>query len=253
MSNHATLSQDNLSPIDLLQQGSATMGLEFDEKQLSQFGLFLEEIVRENERFGLTAITRPKEIVTHHFLDSLAPLGLLKVPTGATLVDIGSGAGLPGIPLKIAEPGLKMFLVESTAKKTAFIRSTIQALGLQDVTVSEARIEDLGHDPAYREQFDLAVARGVGHLAVLCEYALPMLATGGLFIAYKGRRVSEELQSGQKAADILGGRVEQAIRAVIPFLEEERFIVPVKKLRTCPAKYPRRAGIPQKRPLGIMP
>ncbi len=167
---------------------------------------------------------------------------------GLRLIDIGAGAGFPGLPLKIALPELHLTLLETTGKKVAFLRHIIAQLQLRDALAIQARAEDLGRDPAYREEYAVAVARAVANLATLLEYALPFVRQGGVFIAQKGVDVDDEIRQAQRALDVLGGRVRASVPVQLPGLEPRHLIV-VEKIAATPAAYPRRAGVPARKPL----
>ncbi len=221
-------------------------GLALDANQVAAFEFYQRELGIWNERMNLTAIVAPDQVLVKHMLDSLsiAPL----VPPATSLIDVGSGAGFPGLPLKIAFPDLRVTLIDATRKKVDFIQHVIRELHLANATALQARAEDLGRDPAHREQYDLAVARAVADLAVLAEYALPFVRPGGLFIAQKGVQVDEEIGSAAGALKTLGGRVREIVPVHLPGLDQRHLVVVEKTSRTPPA-YPRRAGLPVHKPL----
>lgn len=231
----------------LLLEGTRELGLELDSDRIAQFLDYLELVQEWNEKINLTAILDEKEFIIKHFIDSLA--GVLLMEDRGRLADIGSGAGLPGLALKLFYPELEICLVESVGKKAQFLEKTAQVLALKDVQVLCSRAEDLGKDSLYRESFDFVVCRAVSQLAVVAEYCLPLVKTGGCFIAYKGDRAEEELSRAEKAVATLGGTLEPVYKVTLPFLGDKRTLIPIRKTGTCPEKYPRRAGIPAKRPL----
>ncbi len=204
------------------------------------FNLYLRELVEWNKKFNLTSITDPAEIATKHFADSLLLLQALPL-TDQSVVDVGAGAGFPGLPLKLACPALRLTLVEATKKKVAFLDHMIELLGLKDCAAVWARAEDYARDN--RERFDLAVARAVAPLATLCEYCLPLVRTGGLFVAYKEVAVEAEVDAAQQALERLGGR----LREIKKF--PRRSLVLIDKVSATPPGFPRRAGIAKKKPL----
>jgi 16S rRNA (guanine527-N7)-methyltransferase len=219
--------------------------------QLSAFERYRQELLAWNERVNLTGITDPAEIVTKHFLDSLSiylawPANL---PPNPTLIDVGSGAGFPGLPLKIALPYLRVTLLEATAKKTAFLQHMIELLALTDVTVLTARAEEVGRQPQHRQRYDMAVARAVSALPVLAEYALPLVKVGGWLIVQKGHHPADEIKQAANALGILGGQVSRVLPVTVPGLEAERHLVVIQKIKTTPPQYPRRSGLPAKKPI----
>jgi 16S rRNA (guanine527-N7)-methyltransferase len=215
--------------------------------QLEQFAIYLDELRAWNERINLTAITDPDEIVTRHFLDSLrCALSWGEAPT--SLIDIGAGAGFPGLPLKILRPALQLTLVESIAKKAAFLRHIANVLELSDVTVLVERAEVVGQNPAQRERYDVVIARAVAELRVLAEYCLPLCCVGGRFLAPKGAQIEAELAAAGPAIARLGGRVAAVEPVQLPGVEPRSLIV-IEKIANTPPQYPRAPGVPAKRPL----
>jgi len=217
--------------------------------QIQAFQTYSAELQNWNQRVNLTAITDPKEIEIKHFLDSLSCLRALTPRPGDRVVDVGTGAGFPGIPLRIACPEIRLVLIESISKKADFCRHLVRMLGLDDVEVVQARAEQLGQDPDYRGRFDWAVARAVANLAVLVEYLLPLLRVGGVAIAQKGEAGLSEAQSAGKALGILGGRLQQVVPVELHGVSETRYLVVIEKMAETPPAYPRRVGLPAKRPL----
>ncbi|MCL4371568.1 MAG: 16S rRNA (guanine(527)-N(7))-methyltransferase RsmG [Chloroflexi bacterium] len=228
--------------------GAAAFGLRLGVDQLDRFHQYYDELISWNRRFNLTAITDPDEVLGKHFLDSLSCV--LAFPPGdpqsLALIDVGTGAGFPGIPLKLALPGLHLALLEATQKKALFLSHVLASLGLADTTVLNGRAEELGQVAEYRERFDVAVSRAVAELAVLAEYCLPFVRVGGRFIAPKKTGIEEEVKSAQEAISILGGKLMPPISLADP----TRQLIVVDKVRPTPRAYPRRAGLPPKRPLG---
>jgi len=204
------------------------------------FDIYLKELLEWNEKFNLTSITDPEEIRKKHFEDSLLLLQTIQL-TNESVVDVGAGAGFPGIPLKIACPEIKLTLLEATKKKVEFLKHIIQVLELVNTEAIWARAEDFARE--HREEFDLAVSRAVAKLNVLCEYCLPFVKIGGLFVAYKEEKVEEEAKQAEKAIEILGGKLKEI--KILPF----RSLVIIEKVSKSPDKYPRRAGMAKKRPL----
>jgi 16S rRNA (guanine527-N7)-methyltransferase len=208
-----------------------------------------KELLEWNQKFNLTAIRDSESIRTKHFLDSFSCVLAWKADPPASLIDVGTGAGFPGIPLKILYPNLKLTLVESVGKKTMFCRHIVHILGLDHVNVIKARAEDVGQDPAHREQYDWAVARAVANLNVLSEYLLPLVKVGGMMLAQKGESGPAEAQSAEKAMKMLGGNLRELVKVNLPGAAEDRYLVIVDKVAATPQKFPRMTGIPAKQPL----
>jgi 16S rRNA (guanine527-N7)-methyltransferase len=226
------------------------VGLRLTGSQLSAFGRYADELVAWNERVNLTAITEAGSIETRHFLDSLTCLTAMGGMPGGRVIDIGTGAGFPGIPLKIAHPQLRLTLVEATGKKAEFCRHVVGRLGLEGVDVIHGRAEDIGHSPEHRETYDWALARAVAVLPVLVEYLLPLLRIGGRAIAQKGETGPAEAQTAERALRLVGGRVGQILPVELPGVAEPRFLIVMEKVARTPETYPRRPGVPAKKPLG---
>jgi 16S rRNA (guanine527-N7)-methyltransferase len=225
------------------------MKLDLTPTQAAAFERYQALLLEWNQKFNLTAITDPGEMQLKHFYDSLTCLRAIP-PDAKSLIDIGCGAGLPGIPLKIMLPGLKLVLVDSVGKKVEFCRIAAQELGLTDVTALHARAEDLGQDKAHREQYDWAVARAVAPLPVLAEYLLPLVRVGGSMLAQKGSSAADELEQANKAIRILGGGQAKLDTFELPVTHDQRALIQVVKEKNTPAQYPRKAGTPSKKPLG---
>ncbi|MDE3088576.1 MAG: 16S rRNA (guanine(527)-N(7))-methyltransferase RsmG [Chloroflexota bacterium] len=233
--------------LPLLADHARAFGIELSPAQIDAFELYFGELVTWNSRFNLTTITERDEVVVKHFLDSLSVAPGLP-PNAVSLIDIGSGAGFPGLPLKIVFPALRVTLIDSTGKKVEFLKHIIAALNLCDATALHARAEELAHDAAHREQYDAAVARAVADLATLLEYALPFVRVGGLFIAQKGVDVDGEVRRAARAMRELGGRLREVAPVRLPGLEPRHLII-VDKIAATPRKYPRGAGAPRKKPI----
>ncbi|MDI6799429.1 MAG: 16S rRNA (guanine(527)-N(7))-methyltransferase RsmG [Actinomycetota bacterium] len=235
---------------DLLVKGAGALKIELDEEKMKLFEIFLDEIVAGNKRAALTAITEEEEIASKHFLDSLSLKLVHDFSCTERVIDIGSGAGLPGLPLKIAFPHLNTILLDSIKKKVDFLQGLIERMGLDGIQAVCCRAEDYGINRDNREQFDLALARAVAPLSVLAEYALPILKIGGSLLAQKANLSLSEIDAAERGANELGGAMVSAREIDVPFVEAKRTIVIIKKLVPTPKQYPRRAGIPKKRPLG---
>jgi 16S rRNA (guanine527-N7)-methyltransferase len=238
--------------LETLLRGTKHLGLSLTVKQTQQFQLYYQELVAWNRRVNLTAITDYEEVQLKHFLDSLTLVPTFEDMVWAKgdflLLDVGTGAGMPGVPLKIVLPKVRLVLLESVAKKTAFLRHLIQKLGLDHAEVLTGRAEEIAHQSDCREGFDLVVCRAVSRLSTTAELSLPFCREGGLFIAPKKGQIEEELSQAIKAIDVLGGKLKEVRKINLESLEQ-RFLVIVEKVSPTPQRYPRRAGLPAKRPL----
>lgn len=239
--------------MNILSDVAADFGVELTPAQLDKFQTFYEHLVDWNQRINLTGITAYEDVQIKHFADSLALVPAVRTDTHegqVSLVDIGAGAGFPGLPLKIARPAWQVTLVESTRKKTKFIEHMIYTLGLEGVVAVWGRAEEIGQDSGYRGQFDVAVARAVAEMAVLVEYALPLLRVGGQFVAQKGTEPADEVQRATRALEVMGGAHRSTIPYSLPGFDDALHLVIIEKVAPTPEKYPRRPGMPEKRPIG---
>ena len=227
----------------------ALVGIQLTARQIAAFQRYEDELLEWNSRMNLTAIRDREGIRTKHFLDSLSCILAFRERPPERLIDIGTGAGFPGIPLKIIYPRMKLTLVESVGKKLEFCRHMVETLNLEEVTLLQARAEALGQDRAHREQYDWAVARAVANLPVLAEYLLPLVSLGGRMLAQKGESAHAEAVAAQKAIRLLGGELQQIIPVLVPGIAEERYLVVVDKVASTPPGYPRRVGLPARRPI----
>jgi 16S rRNA (guanine527-N7)-methyltransferase len=234
---------------ELTQHAQRQLGLHLTRSQLSALSLYERELVDWNSRFNLTAIRDPQEIHIKHFLDSLTCLLPMHQKPLGRMVDVGTGAGFPGIPLKIVAPKLQLTLVESVGKKAEFCRHVVNVLNLQGVEVVQERAEIIGQDSSHREQYDWAVARAVAILPVLAEYLLPLVRVGGSMLAMKGESGPAEAHSAEHALRVLGGHLRQLVPITLPGVAEERYIIMIDKVAASPTTYPRKVGVPAKRPL----
>ena len=233
-----------------LADGARQFNISLSPEQLQQFERYSRELLAWNSRVNLTRIVDPQEIVTKHFLDSLSVLvALPALSNGATIIDVGSGAGFPGVPLNIAQPDLRLTLLEATGKKTKFLHHLVQMLTLPNVTVLTARAEEVGLVAQHRERYDVAVARAVAPLPVLAEYLLPLIKIGGYAVVQKGQHPATELTAATAALRILGGTLSQLSAVEVPGLDAPRHLITLAKIKPTPKQYPRRAGVPAKTPL----
>ena len=238
--------------MEKLEAGAQKLGLPLTPEQLEQFSIYYRELNDWNRRLNLTSITGCEEVQIKHFLDSLTVTLALTPPfdgSSFSLIDVGTGAGLPGIPLKIVLPGIKLVLLEATAKKADFLRHLQNRLGLADVEVVVGRAEDMAHQPQYREKFDLVLSRAVASLPALVELTLPFCAVGGSLIAQKKGDIEGEVRRADRAIRLLGGSLREVKPIKLAELSDRRFLVVIDKVRPTPGKYPRRSGIPKKKPI----
>ena len=222
-------------------------GFTFTDKQLKQLETYYKMLVETNKVMNLTALTEPEDVAVKHMIDSL--LVYNKSFAGKTLADVGTGAGFPGLVLKIYDPTIKVTLIDSLAKRLKFLQEVIEATGLEEVWCKHLRAEEAGQDPALREKFQLVVARAVAALPVLAEYCLPLVEVGGSFYAMKGNKYQEEAEQGKRAIGTLGGKIQEVKEVKLPGLADKRAIIIVKKIKNTPKTYPRKAGTATKKPL----
>lgn len=248
----AAISTDTTSfeAVDWLRRvAHETLGLRLSLLQVEAFQRYLEALRAASTRHNLTAVIDPLGIAAKHFLDSLTLVPLLGAAASGRLADVGTGAGFPGLPLRIVCPELKVTLIEATHKKAEFCRAVADDLRLRGVEVLAARAEDVGRDPAHRHAYDVATGRAVAALPVLLEYLLPLVRVGGRVLAQKGESAPMEVQQSGRALEVLGGRLIRLHPVELPGVAERRYIVEIEKTAATPETYPRRAGIPAKRPL----
>lgn len=226
------------------------LGITITEVQKQQFDKFYELLVEWNKVMNLTGITEYEEVNEKHFVDSVSIVKAIDINKVETVIDIGTGAGFPGIPLKIVFPHLKVVLLDSLNKRINFLNTVIAELGLTDIKTIHGRAEDYAKQAEYREKFDLCVSRAVANLSTLSEYCLPYVNVGGMFVPYKSGEIDEEVEASKKAVHILGGKLEDVIKFQLPGTEIGRSFVKIKKTQNTTKKYPRKAGLPAKEPLG---
>ena len=238
--------------MEKLNAGAEKLGLQLSPRQLEQFQVYYQELVDWNRRVNLTTITDYEDVQVKHFLDSLT-LTLAWQPQQNSaelrLIDVGTGAGIPGIPIKILFPDIKLVLLEATTKKTTFLHHLKQKLELDDVEIVVGRAEEVAHNTQYRERFNIVLSRGVAPLPTLVELTLPFCTVGGSFIAQKKGAINQEINQTAKAISLLGGSLREVKRIDLPEFTDERRLIIIDKLSPTPQRYPRRPGIPAKRPL----
>ena len=237
--------------MEQLKRKSEALNIVLNEKQLAMFETYYEMLVEKNKVMNLTAITEKNEVIDKHFIDSISLKKAMDVTKSVKVLDLGTGAGFPGIPLKIAYPNLQVTLLDSLNKRIKFLQEVIEELSLEEIDAIHGRAEDYAKQSGYREQFDICVSRAVANLATLSEYCLPYVKQGGCFISYKSGAVQEELEQSKKAIKELGGRVKEVIPFVLPDTDIERTFVVIEKVKQTPRKYPRKAGLPSKEAIGV--
>lgn len=227
----------------------ASLGITLTEIQKEQFYKFYELLVEWNKVMNLTGITEYEEVNEKHFVDSISIIKAIDMNQVDTVIDIGTGAGFPGIPLKIAFPHIKVVLLDSLNKRIHFLNTVIDELGLENIKTIHGRAEDYARQAEYREQFDLCVSRAVANLATLSEYCLPYVKVNGYFISYKSGEIDQELLDGNKAISLLGGKLSDVVKFQLPGSDINRSFVKIEKKQSTSKKYPRKAGLPAKEPL----
>lgn len=228
--------------------GLEELQISLHEDQMQQFLAYYEMLVETNKVMNLTAITEFDEVIEKHFLDSLSLIRIYDLRREVKILDMGTGAGFPGVPLKIAFPEIDLVLADSLNKRIKFLQDVIERLGLKKINAVHARAEELGKNKDYREKFDLCVSRAVANLASLSEYCIPFVNEGGMFISYKSGEIEDEVEQSKKAVSILGGSISQVYK--FDLYEQKRSFVLIQKKKKTPKAYPRKAGTPTKLPLG---
>ena len=235
--------------VELLKEGALQFDIELSSEQIEQFIAYKDLLIAWNKKVNLTAIKEENDIIIKHFVDSMTCLVRQEFFHGCTVIDIGTGAGFPGIPIKIARPDIKITLLDSLNKRVNFLNEIINQLHLSNIDTIHARAEDAGRNRDYREKYDLAVSRAVAHLSVLAEYALPLVKTGGHFVSMKGPDVSEEVEQAQNAIQLLNGEIVGIDKIHLSNTDIFHSLIMINKIKNCPTKYPRKAGKPVKVPL----
>lgn len=230
-----------------LQKQAKEINIELTKNQLEQFYLYMNLLIEWNEKINLTAIIEPEEIIKKHFIDSLTISKY--VEKNARIIDVGTGAGFPGIPIKIARDSVNVTLLDALNKRLNFLNEVIEKNNLKDIQTVHFRAEEAGKNKSYREKFDIATSRAVASLNVLVEYLLPLVRIGGKCICMKGSNIAEEIEVSKKAISTLGGEIERIEEFELPGSDMRRNIIVIKKMKDTPVKYPRKAGTPSKEPI----
>ena len=237
---------------NILIDGAQKIGINLNKEQIKIFSQYLELLIQWNQKINLTSLKTSQEIIIKHFLDSISCIKVFDKYIdieGISIIDVGTGAGFPGIPIKIVCPSISLSLLEARKKKTIFLEKIVEEMNFQRVEILNGRAEAFGKCPDYREKYDIALSRAVALLSTLSEYCLPLIRVGGLFVAQKGRSYKEEIDKALKTVQLLGGELIGVENVRIPFINQERYLLVIKKIKDTPSKYPRKEGLPQKRPL----
>ena len=237
---------------NILIDGCQKMGININNEQIRKFSRYLELLVQWNQKINLTSLKTSQEIIIKHFLDSISCVKVINKyvnKEGISVIDVGAGAGFPGIPIKIICPSIRLSLLEARKKKSIFLKKVTEEMNFQQAKILNGRAEAFGKSADHRERYDVVISRAVAPLNVLSEYCLPLVRVGGLFIAQKGRSYRQETEKSLKTVKVLGGELIGAENVRIPFINQERYLLVIKKIKDTPSKYPRKEGLPQKRPL----
>ena len=235
--------------IDLFIQKLQLLGINISSQQIEQFVMFYKMMIDKNKVMNLTSVTEPEEVIDKHFIDSLALKRVYDLNRNISIIDVGTGAGFPGIPLKIIFPDIQIVLLDSLNKRIKFLNEVVDTLDLKGVRCIHERSEDAARDKKYRESFDLCVSRAVANLSTLSELCIPFIKVGGSFISYKAGNSKQEIEEADGAVKKLGGRIKNITEFVLPDTEFDRVFVEIEKIKNTAGKYPRKAGMPSKQPL----
>lgn len=235
--------------VDFLKEYIQKIGIELSQDKIDKLIKYYELLVEKNKVMNLTAITEYKDVVIKHFADSLSIIKAVNMSDVTNIIDIGTGAGFPGMVLKIVFPDVKITLLDSLNKRVNFLNEVIAELQLKDINAIHGRAEDYAHNDTYREKYDLCVSRAVANLSTLSEYCIPYVKVGGKFVSYKAGECEEEINNAKKAVNMLGGKIEETVDFILPETDISRTFVVIDKLRNTSVKYPRKSGLPSKEPL----
>lgn len=238
-----------MKDINIIKNKLENLNLQPTQEQLSKLYSFYELLIEKNKVMNLTGITEYEEVIDKHFVDSVSIIKAIDLNKKIRVIDLGTGAGFPGIPLKIMFPNIEIVLVDSLNKRIKFLEEVVEKLQLTDISCIHSRAEDLAQNKEYREQFDLCVSRAVANLSTLCEYCIPFVKVGGNFVSYKSGVIQEELEQAKYAISTLGGELSEVINFTLPETDIERSFIKIKKNKNTQKKYPRKAGLPGKEPL----
>lgn len=230
-----------------MQEYSNEMGILLKEKQINQFYTYMNLLLEWNKKINLTAITKPEEIILKHFIDSMTIVN--DIEKNARLIDVGTGAGFPGIPLKIIREDIEVMLLDSLNKRIIFLQEVIKQLSLMRIEAVHSRVEEFGKNKKYRESFDYATSRAVANLSTLSEYLIPLVKLEGCCISMKGSEIEEEVQQSKKAILLLGGKIEKIKKFQLPKSDIDRNVIIIRKVKSTPSKYPRKPGMATKEPI----
>lgn len=233
----------------VLKNGLRKIGLKEDSLLIEKLWRYMNFLIEENKKYNLTAIENEEEIISKHFLDSLVLFTKYKIDNDKRIIDIGTGAGFPGLVLKIYKPGIEMVLLDSLNKRINFLNILIEKLDLENISTKHVRAEELGREKDFREKYDFVVSRAVASINILSEYTIPFSVVGGKIIFFKGPDYQKEIDEGLKAVEIMGGEITNIFNVEVPGVQGERFLVEITKIKETPGKYPRKPGLPKKRPL----